>query len=194
MELFSCLQLNGWLGEKASKWGLAQGLDLDIYRPLHDVIIPNGHGGTTQIDHVILSRFGIFVIETKNRNGLIVGAPNQRNWQQIHNGRAFEFYNPLMQNDGHIRALARFLNLPLYAFHSIIFFIGSVQFAGPMPPNVRKEGVITVIHSKTNYFLTADEVVRAWDSLHDCKQHPDLSLPKHLTYIRSLSSRRHNSR
>ena len=35
---------------------------------------------TTQIDHVIISRFGIFVIETKNFTGWIFGSENQKQW------------------------------------------------------------------------------------------------------------------
>lgn len=59
----------GWLGEHATAWGLSQGLDDRVYKRIDDVIIPDGRGGTTQIDHVIVSQFGVFVIETKNRSG-----------------------------------------------------------------------------------------------------------------------------
>jgi len=69
-------QFAGWLGEKATAWGLSQSLDPRLYRRIDDLIVPDGNGGTTQIDHVIISVFGIFVLEVKNRNGLIVGAPN----------------------------------------------------------------------------------------------------------------------
>lgn len=43
-------------------------LDEQEYRVLKDLILPVA-GGTGQIDHLVLSRFGVFVIETKNMSG-----------------------------------------------------------------------------------------------------------------------------
>lgn len=40
-------------------------LDADVYRRVHDLVLPS-QGGTTQIDHVLVSVYGIFVVETKN--------------------------------------------------------------------------------------------------------------------------------
>ena len=62
----------GWLGEKAAQAGMWLRLDGRIYRRAHNLIIPSG-GGTTQIDHVIVSVHGIFVVETKNMKGWIFG-------------------------------------------------------------------------------------------------------------------------
>jgi len=38
--------------------------------------------GTTQIDHIIISPYGVFVIETKNKSGWIYGSERQKNWTQ----------------------------------------------------------------------------------------------------------------
>ncbi len=62
----------GWLGEKQTQFLLWLGLDKNIYRRCHDVIIP-AKSGTTQIDHILVSVYGIFVVETKNMNGWIFG-------------------------------------------------------------------------------------------------------------------------
>lgn len=43
-------------------------LDTEEYIVLHDLLLPY-KDGTTQIDHVIISPYGIFVIETKNYTG-----------------------------------------------------------------------------------------------------------------------------
>ena len=40
-------------------------------------MLPADDGGTTQIDHILVSKYGIFVIETKNRKGWIFGGPQQ---------------------------------------------------------------------------------------------------------------------
>ncbi len=60
--------VKGWLGEKVTGVGLLTKLDKDIYHAIHDVIIPS-LDGTTQIDHILVSKYGIFVIETKNIQG-----------------------------------------------------------------------------------------------------------------------------
>jgi restriction system protein len=65
----------GWMGESAIAAGLWMKLDDSVYRRIHNVIVPT-QNGTTQIDHVLVSVFGIFVVETKDRDGWIFGAPD----------------------------------------------------------------------------------------------------------------------
>ena len=69
----------GWFGEKLTTFGLWLGLDDNIYRRIHDIILPSKNG-TTQVDHVLISAFGIFVIETKNMKGWIFGGQNDSTW------------------------------------------------------------------------------------------------------------------
>lgn len=59
----------GWSGEKAVSVVLRK-LEKHGFRILNDIMLPAGEG-TTQIDHVVVSRFGVFVIETKNYKGWI---------------------------------------------------------------------------------------------------------------------------
>ena len=182
-------RINGWLGEKATAWGLSQDLDPRQYKRIDDVIIPNGRGGTSQIDHVVLSAYGIFVVETKNRNGVIEGSEHQLLWRQIVNGVAFDFQNPLLQNRGHICALARLLGLSFYDFHSIIFFCGDARFTWKMPDNVRTSGITTLIRSKRALHLTAGQVDDALSFLIKCKNNRQLSIDHHRGYVRSLYPR-----
>lgn len=73
-------------------------LDAKIYIDINDVTIQTPTG-TTQIDHIIVSKFGIFVIETKNMSGWIFGSPDQAQWtQSLPGGNRFRFQNPLRQN------------------------------------------------------------------------------------------------
>lgn len=65
--------IKGWLGEKSMGTNLLD-LPQTIYHVLNNVLIQNGEK-TTQIDHVVVSPYGIFVIETKNWNGFIYGEP-----------------------------------------------------------------------------------------------------------------------
>ena len=71
-------QIKGILGESYVKTLLSH-LDAEECVVLHDILLPY-KGGTTQVDHVVLSPYGVHVIETKNYKGWIFGKENQRNW------------------------------------------------------------------------------------------------------------------
>ena len=89
---------------------------------------------TTQIDHIVISRFGIFVIETKNYKGVIYGQERDTIWTQYFNTNCkYQFLNPLHQNYGHVMALKALLDEE--HIHSIVAFDGSV-FGKKMPDNV----------------------------------------------------------
>ena len=56
-------------------------LDKEKYQLIKNVTLPT-EDGSTQIDHIIVSEFGVFVVETKNMKGWIFGGPNQKTWTQ----------------------------------------------------------------------------------------------------------------
>ncbi|WP_443090967.1 nuclease-related domain-containing protein [Basfia succiniciproducens] len=124
----------GRFGEKAIQSRLS-GLDKKVYRPFHDLIVPS-HNTTTQIDHIYVSCFGIFVVETKNYSGWIFGSEKQARWTQTIYRKKHSFQNPLRQNYAHIKALASLLELPESVFHSVVVFLGGCEFKTQMPENV----------------------------------------------------------
>jgi hypothetical protein len=63
----------GWFGEKKTTFNMWLFLNTDTYRRFHDVIIPSKNG-TTQIDHILVSSFGVFIVETKNIKDWIFGS------------------------------------------------------------------------------------------------------------------------
>jgi restriction system protein len=73
--------MKGVLGEFLVNLAAKFFLDKNIYQLFKNVTLPT-EDGTTQIDHVIVSRYGVFVIETKNMKGWIFGSPQQKNWTQ----------------------------------------------------------------------------------------------------------------
>lgn len=150
--------MKGFIGEAMG--GLAARLFLNPadYRSLNNVTLQTGHG-TVQIDHVIVSRFGVFVVEAKNYQGWIFGGDKQAEWTQcLPGGRKFRFQNPLRQNYRHIRSLAEFLGLPDDRFHSVVMFWGESEFKTPMPANVMSRNYASYIKSKTDVFFTEAEV------------------------------------
>ena len=135
----------GKFGEFIVNSKVKSSLDEDYYL-LKDVTLPS-RDGTTQIDHIIVSKFGIFVIETKNMSGWIFGDAKQRYWTQVIFKEKNRFQNPLHQNYKHIKTLQEILGVDEDKIHSVIVFIGDCEFKTPMPPNVLKGGYIDYIKS-----------------------------------------------
>ncbi|WP_318614636.1 NERD domain-containing protein [Sporosarcina sp. YIM B06819] len=98
----------------------ALGPNYSIY---HDLYVPNGDRGTAQVDHVVTSPYGIFVIETKHFQGWIFGKEDQRYWTQVIYKRKEKMFNPIWQNYGHVQALKNYIgNEDSAYFQSIIAF------------------------------------------------------------------------
>lgn len=93
--------------------------------------------GTTQVDHILVSRGGVFVIETKDYNGWIFGSERDATWTQLFFPRRFTFQNPIRQNHRHVRAVQYLLDfLPPEAIHSVVVFSGTAEFKTDLPLGV----------------------------------------------------------
>lgn len=98
------------------------------YLVINNVIIPDqstdpSKNYTTQIDHVVVSPFGVFVIETKNYGGWIFGSEKSKRWKQTFKTTpGHYFYNPIKQNWGHTFALAEHLQLDIRVFKPVVVF------------------------------------------------------------------------
>ena len=96
----------------AGEWmvGLAlRGLDSREYRVLNNIYLPLPDGTTSQIDHIVVSRYGLFVIETKNYKGWIFCDRDSKVWTQCLGGKGRRkpikntFPNPIRQNYSHLQ-------------------------------------------------------------------------------------------
>lgn len=118
-------QMKGYIGERrVQKILLRLGKEYTVF---HNVYVTKNDGKKTQIDHVVISKYGIFVVETKNYSGWIFGSEEQKNWTQTFYKNQYSFYNPILQNRTHVRALQRLFNRET-AIHSIIVFSDAVTF------------------------------------------------------------------
>ena len=119
-------KIKGVVGESITARQLSK-LDREEYRVINDVLITS-HGHSSQIDHIVVSRFGIFVIETKHYKGWIHGGENSEYWTQSIYSDKFKFRNPIKQNAGHIRAVRNILReYPQAVYHPIVAFTGSAE-------------------------------------------------------------------
>lgn len=93
--------------------------------------------GTTQVDHILVSRFGVFVIETKDYKGWIFANAMQAKWTQVLFNGKFKFQNPIFQNSRHARAVQGLLDfLPPGAIKSVVVFTGQAKFKTEIPKGV----------------------------------------------------------
>lgn len=93
--------------------------------------------GTTQIDHILVSRFGVFIIETKDYKGWLFANASQATWTQVLFKYRFTFQNPIFQNARHVRAVRALLDfLPTDAITSVVVFTGEAEFKTEVPEGV----------------------------------------------------------
>lgn len=115
-------QIKGFMGEFWVKLRLKT-LPKDKYVVLNDIMIYSS-STTHQIDHLVISDYGIFVIETKMYSGFITGNEYDQKWTRHYGKTKFYFNNPIHQNYGHVLALKDILNLDESKFIPIVCFPG----------------------------------------------------------------------
>ena len=148
--------------------------------------------GTTQVDHILVSRFGVFVIETKDYSGLIFANATEPTWTQALFRRRVEFQNPIFQNKRHVRAVRCLLDfLAPEAIKSVVVFCGGAEFKTETP-----QGVIMVDQLAT-YVSHQTEEVMSLNRLQFCVGRVEtgrlaISRETDVDHIRSLA-RRHGT-
>ncbi len=189
-EVFRSAKFKGWLGEKLVHLAALKKLDPDKYKILNDLYLPRPDGnGTTQLDHVVVSVFGVFVIETKNYANWIFGSETQRQWTQKVFKKSYKFQNPLHQNDLHINALALFLEADKSLFHNLVFFVGGSTFKTEMPVNVVNKGFRKCIESHQSPILTEEQASFVYETLLKYDQSLDRKKVAK-EHVRSLKARK----
>lgn len=94
-------------------------------------------GTTTQIDHILVSTKGVFVIETKHYSGWIFANLTSKVWTQVFFKVKYKFQNPLFQNRRHVKAVRKLLEfVSPQNIHSIIVFTGDAEFKTQLSENV----------------------------------------------------------
>jgi len=149
---------------------------------------------TTQIDHILASPFGIFVLETKKFRGAIAGVADDKLWFEILGHRIFPFSNPIHQNRRHVSVLSGRLSLPEPLFQSVIVFVGVSKFLLPgLPGNVISTiapGVPKLrrhIQQFTKVLLTEEQLSSAVANLLRIKRN-GLTLDDHLRSLRHAAT------
>lgn len=138
------------IGEELVRKALIENLQSKSWHLLNSVTIQiENH--TTQIDHILVSRFGIFVIETKHYKGWLFGDDKSKEWTQVLWKKRFKFQNPIHQNYKHVKTIQNILDfIPKEQIIGIVVFTGDATFKTKQPKNVYS------LEELINYFKGLD--------------------------------------
>lgn len=184
----------GAAGERSVNSILKGKLDEEEYTLLADLTLPTAQG-TTQIDHVILSRYGVFVIETKNMSGWIFGGESQARWTQVMRRHKSQFQNPLRQNYHHLKVVKDLLGIRLDQMENLVAFVGSAQPKTEMPQNVfwSRRGLLEYIASRRVVRFTDHEVRNFADKLRGSALEANNDTRRaHIEHVREKATRKEN--
>lgn len=145
----------------------------DDYTIIDDVVLVT-NSGSTQIDHIVVSKFGVFVIEVKNYRGDIYGNDNREEWTQlivtdVQYSRSFKnytyvtknrFYNPVKQSEAHVYAVNKQLpEWPYLKVVPIVVFVGEAilkEVRSSCHVIYINELLDTILSYKTTYLSNED--------------------------------------
>jgi len=96
---------------------------------INDIII-NVDGKTAQIDHIVINKNGVYVIETKNYSGRIYGSDDRKYWTQtLAGGRVKNsFYSPVRQNLVHVAKLRELLGERVFLTPVVVFVQNNTKY------------------------------------------------------------------
>ena len=127
---------------------------------LHDFMLPGAYGGIARIDHAIMTAGGILCIQTKHYNGIVFGEADEPQWTNVDGVTRRRFLNPLIQNEGHTRALQKII--PDVPVANLVIFTGSVEFTSAPPKNVIR---VAQLESFIAKFVFGPIKVEDWDAV-----------------------------
>lgn len=173
-------------GEKEVKM-LLNKLSARKYRTLHDILLktPNGY---TQIDHIVVSTKGVFIIETKNFSGAIYGnVDTDTYWVQALGETRNSFYSPTKQNVGHERQVKRILGKGVKTIPLVCLTTKCEKhLEGSSHKVVSTRELIKAIKSRESGALTLEQVNKVHKLLLSKKVKGFTARLRHLRYVKSL--------
>lgn len=103
-------------------WFTMKGLKKDVYSVFNHVNVTKKDGSLYQIDQVIVSKYGIFVVKKMSISGSIFGDEKMKEWTQIILASKKKFPNPIIENKKNLTCLVANLEEHKKKFISMISF------------------------------------------------------------------------
>lgn len=184
-------QIIGWFGEYWTKQVLSK-LPKTKYKIINNLFI-SVNGSTHQIDHVVVSPYGIFSIETKQYNGYITGSKYDKNWIRYTGKNKYYYSNPIRQNYGHCKALAKLLNIDESKIYNIVCIPSKAKMKidhdGEL---VRYDSLSTKIESYNGIII--DNVAELYNKLVESNIKDKKAMKEHIENIKNNIKQNNNNR
>lgn len=180
-------KFKGIKGENKVKRKLGNSIPNKKY-VLSDIIIKEGEN-TSQIDHIVINEYGIYVIETKNYSGTIYGNDYDQEWTQVlqYGKVKNKFYSPVKQNLTHINRIKSIINMDNIPVKSIVVFIqGNINHINSK--NIYKLKDLRKVIDKpidNGYILTTNEINRINNLITNNVNSSNVSLKEHVKNIKT---------
>lgn len=193
------LRIRALLGGWRVHYLLKRSLPASHFTVLRDITLSLGRADgqpTARIDHVVVSPYGIFVIETDHCSGRILGAEREARWTRVLFGSGRTFPNPLRRTAGTVRALQELYGLDASRFHALVVFTGGARFETPMPVNVTQiGGLIPFIQVRNSETLGFEEAERIASLMRSSHAPPAMQTPaEHLAALKASHGSRLSAR
>jgi hypothetical protein len=137
---------------------------------LHDLVLPGAYGGLVRIDHLVLTAGGILCILRLSCKGLVFGGSDEPQWSNVDGTVRHRFLNPLIPNEGQVRALRE--TVPGVPVAGVVVFTGRVEFSCTPPANVIH---ISQLQAFIANHVFAPSTVEDWDAVWLSVQSADVS-------------------
>ncbi len=156
------------------------------YVAMQNILLPT-KSGSTELDHILVSNYGIFVIETKNYSGSVYGDQKYKHWKHYdRSGKEHKFYSPIQQNAGHVGTLKRAINLDESAFIPIVVFSGSAELKiTAETPVVKLNQLEKTIKSYKKKMFNNDEVKKIVKDIKSANMDSVLARKQHIKHVKS---------
>lgn len=170
-------------------------------RYLFNLYIPKNDRESTELDVVLLHESGIYVFESKNYSGWIFGTESQQYWTQVlPSGRGKsqknKFYNPILQNSGHIKWLQTFLDDQTLQFYSYIIFsdrctLKDITLTSEKHYIINRRNILNMVQQnikKAGVQLSPDTIDTLFEKLYPLTQ---VGEAKKLEHIKNIQQKMH---
>jgi hypothetical protein len=163
----------------------------DKYWVINDLLLHN-NGYSSQIDHVVVSQYGVFVIETKNFMGDITGGPNSEMWTQNIYGSKSYFRNPILQNLGHITAIRKVIGDRSHIqFQNIVLFSERARILVDRSlPVYHYRKIVPIIEGFTDEVMSRETALGVYHKLLDSNITDKQMRKEHVTSAKETKKRR----
>lgn len=159
------------------------------YRVYNDLIVPV-FNHTAQIDYIVVSNYGVFVIETKNYKGKIYGGENSEYWTQNIFGNKFNLYNPILQNAKHVKTLClNVKGITADICYPVIVFTGESDLrVKTTTPVIKLWKLYFYIKKHKNIVLTDSQIADICYKLDTLKENK-IKKSEHKEFVKETASR-----